>query len=211
MGNLPRKFSKRPAAGFTYLGLLILLAIMGIVSAAALQIGGVIHRRVAEETLLNVGSEFSRALDSYRRVTPSGEPDEPAELQELLKDSRFPGVVRHLRKLYDDPITGRQEWGVLRSEESKRIIGVFSLSGAKPIKIANFDLRFRELSGKSSYQEWVFTGAQAGTPASGEIKYTNPRDLMGDPPPTTGTNSTTIPATDSGNTIHYWNPLDLLE
>lgn len=181
-GNLPRNFSKRPDEGFTYLGLLILLAIMGIVGAAALQMGSVMNRREAEEALLNVGMEFSRALESYRRATPAGQPDEPHALQDLLKDPRFPGVVRHLRKLYDDPITGQQEWGLLHSEDSKFIAGVYSLSGAKPIKIANFGLRLKEFEGKSSYQQWVFTSLQAGA-AGGSYsgrKLTSPLDLMGD-------------------------------
>jgi type II secretory pathway pseudopilin PulG len=189
--NLPRHFSKRHDAGFTYLGLLILLAIIGIVSATALQVGVVMHRRAAEETLLNVGSEFSRALESYRRATPVGQPDEPSTLQDLLKDPRFPGVVRHLRKLYDDPITGQQEWGILRSEESKRVVGVFSLSDAKPIKIANFDLRLQEFAGKSSYQQWVFTGQQASVAdGSGSgARLINPLDLMGEPEANPATDS----------------------
>lgn len=181
-GNLPQSFSKRPDAGFTYLGLLILLAILGIVSAAASQIGVVMHRRVSEETLLEVGREFSRALESYRRATPAGQPDEPPALQDLLKDPRFPGAVRHLRKLYHDPITGQQEWGILRSEESKHIVGVFSLSEAQPIKIANFDLRLQGFAGKSSYQQWVFTSSQAGATGNspGGGKLTRPLDMMDD-------------------------------
>jgi len=178
-GNLPRNSSNRFDAGFTYLGLLILLAIMGIVSAVALQVGVAVHRRVAEESLLNVGAEFSRALESYRRVTPAGQAEEPSTLQDLLRDPRFPGVVRHLRKLYHDPITGQQEWGIQRSEESKLIVGVFSLSGVQPIKVANFDIRFQDFVGKSSYQQWVFTSAQAGEGAGspGGAGSIDPRTL----------------------------------
>jgi type II secretory pathway pseudopilin PulG len=201
--NLRRNFCKRPDAGFTYLGLLILLAILGIVSAAALQMGVVTHRRVAEEALLDVGREFSLALASYQQATPSGQPDEPLRLEDLLKDPRFPGTVRHLRKLYHDPITGQPEWGLQRSEESKRIVGVFSLSDAKPIKIANFDLRFQDFAGKSSYREWVFTGTQTGSVSTGGPKFTSPRDLMGDPPD--------IPVTDSPRAPRGTSPLDLLD
>lgn len=195
--NLPQHFSKRPDAGFTYLGLLILLAIMGIVSVAAVQVGVVVHRRAAEEALLNVGSEFSRALESYKRATPAGQPDEPATLLDLLKDPRFPGVVRHLRKLYPDPITGQQEWGILREEESKQIVGVFSLSDAKPIKIANFDLRFKDFAGKSSYQEWVFTSTQADAGSARGTKFISPLELMGEPEANPATN----PSTDSSNQL----------
>jgi hypothetical protein len=135
---------------------------MGIVAAAALKIGNVTHRRVAEEALLDVGREFSEALESYQRVTPVGQPDEPLNLQDLLKDTRFPKVVRHLRKLYNDPITGQAEWGLLRSDLTKRIVGVYSLSDVKPVKIGNFDTFFQGLSNKTSYQQWVFSGALVG-------------------------------------------------
>lgn len=221
--NLPRNFNtrnfnKRPDAGFTYLGLLMLLAILGIVSATAVQLGSVVHRRAAEETLLNVGNEFSRALESYRSATPAGQPDEPPSLQDLLKDPRFPGVVRHLRKLYADPITGQQDWGILRSEESKHIVGVFSLSDAKPIKIANFDTRWQDFAGKFSYQEWVFTSTQAGTDSSKKSTYTSPQDLMDESEENPTTNSTgsagTTDDTDTATDITRMsngliNPMDL--
>jgi hypothetical protein len=138
------------------------------VAAAALKIGNITHRRVAEEALLDVGREFSEALESYQRVTPVGQPDEPLNLQDLLKDTRFPNVVRHLRKLYNDPITGQAEWGLLRSDLTKRIVGVYSLSDVKPVKIGNFDAFFQGFSNKTSYQQWVFSGALVGAAANGE-------------------------------------------
>lgn len=209
-GNSPRNLSKRTNEGFTYLGLLILLAIIGIVSATALQVGIVMHRRAAEEALLDVGREFSRALESYRRATPVGQSDEPSSLQDLLKDPRFPGAVRHLRKLYYDPITGRQEWGIQRSEDTERIAGVFSLSDAKPIKIANFDLRLQSFEGKSSYQDWIFTFQQAIAPgAAGSNKtYINPLDLID--------TQETAPATDNATELPRMsngliNPRDLVD
>lgn len=181
--NLLRNACTKPAAGFTYLGLLILLAIMGIVSAAAVQMGVAVHRRTAEEALLDVGREFSRALESYRRATPSGVVNEPMTLKDLLKDPRLPGTVRHLRKLFNDPITGQQEWGLLRSEDTQRIVGVFSLSEARPIKIANFDLRLRRFEGKLSYQAWVFTAMQSGMAGGSDsvALLIDPRELVDDP------------------------------
>jgi type II secretory pathway pseudopilin PulG len=158
---------RKTSGGFTYMGLLILLAIMGIVASAALKISNITHRRVAEEALLDVGREFSEALESYRQVTPVGQPDEPLNLQDLLKDTRFPTVVRHLRKLYNDPITGQAEWGLLRSDLTRRIVGVYSLSNVQPVKIGNFDAFFRGFANKSSYQQWVFSGALVGVVANG--------------------------------------------
>jgi type II secretory pathway pseudopilin PulG len=143
--------------GFTYLGLLILLAVMGVASAATLQMGSVLQRRAAEEELLGIGAEFRNALASYAAATPAGRPRAPRTLQELLKDPRFPGVRRHLRKLYADPITGKQEWGVVQAMNGGGIVGVYSLSRARPIKIGNFDLAFQGFGKRTSYREWVFS------------------------------------------------------
>lgn len=219
--NLPRKFSKKRSAGFTYIGLLILLAIMGIVSAAAVQMGVVMHRRVAEDALLDVGREFSQALESYKRSTPAGQPDEPATLQDLLKDPRFPGKMRHLRKLFSDPITGQQEWGILRSEDTGRIAGVYSLSEATPIKIANFDLRLHGFEGKTSYQDWVFTRMQAVAGGWGSGKAANgaangagalisPMDLGDQPDAEPATDPSTNSTTDSSKKSGLISPLELL-
>ena len=153
--------TRRPAKGFTYIGVLILLAIMAMVGAVGVKLGAIVHRRCAEEALLDVGGEFSNALSSYRRFSPTGKAGEPQTLEELLRDPRFPGTVRHLRKLYSDPMTGQAEWGLVRSEETKGIIGGYSLSTAKPIKTGSFESRFSDFAGKTSYQDWLFTPSQA--------------------------------------------------
>jgi type II secretory pathway pseudopilin PulG len=142
--------------GFTYIGLLILLAIIGITSAASLQVGSVLQRRAAEEELLEIGTEFRNALLSYANATPVGVSRAPQTLQDLVKDPRYPGVRRHLRKLYADPITGKEEWGVVYALDGNGIVGVYSLSQAKPIKIGNFDQAFPGFANRNTYREWVF-------------------------------------------------------
>ena len=114
------------------------------------------QRRVAEEELLAVGSEFRLALISYSNATPVGQPVAPQSLQDLLKDPRYPNIRRHLRKLYFDPLTGKQQWGTVMSIDGKGIIGIYSLSTATPIKIGNFEMEFQNFEGKTSYADWVF-------------------------------------------------------
>jgi type II secretory pathway pseudopilin PulG len=142
--------------GFTYLGLLILVATIGIASAATLQVGSALQRRAAEEELLEIGAELRNALISYANATPAGQKRAPASIQDLLKDPRYPGVKRHLRKLYADPLTGKEEWGIVEAIDGSGIVGFYSLSGAQPIKIDKFDPVFQDFAGKSSYQEWRF-------------------------------------------------------
>lgn len=148
--------------GFAYLSLLIFLVILGVVSAAAMHWGAVMYRRSAEAALLEVGQEFSNALNSYSLATPNGQKTAPISLQELLNDRRNPGLVQHhLRKIYADPLTGSSEWGLEYSEEDHRITGIHSRSGQKPIKQAGFPPHLKALSGKDAYSDWIFTAETA--------------------------------------------------
>ena len=151
----------RRNGGFTYLGLIILIAIIGIASAASLQMGSILERRAAEEALLDIGAEFRNALISYSAATPVGQATLPQSLQDLLKDDRYPSPRRHLRKLYADPMTGMEEWGAITtpSPGGAGIVGVYSLSQSIPIKVGNFDVPFQDFQGKTSYRDWVFMAA----------------------------------------------------
>jgi type II secretory pathway pseudopilin PulG len=152
--------------GFTYVGLLILLAVIGIAAAASIQMGGIVQRRAAEEELLAIGVEFRTALISYANATPAGQKRAPSSLQDLLKDPRYPNTRRHLRKIYIDPLTGKADWGLVQNPDGSGIVGIYSLSDAKPIKVGNFDLPFVEFANKASYKEWVFMAPQVVQPTA---------------------------------------------
>lgn len=158
-------YRDRHSRGFTYLGLMIIIAIIGIASAATLRIGSVLQRQEAEEELLAIGSEFRNALVSYANATPAGQSRSPHFLEDLLKDPRYPSPRRHLRRLYADPMTGKGEWGTVISRDGAGIVGIHSLSTATPLKIGNFEAEFQEFEGKTSYAEWVFAVPSALTVA----------------------------------------------
>lgn len=148
-------------AGFTYLGLIIFVAIVGLVGAATLKVGSLLQRAAAEEELLEIGAAFGAALDSYAAATPRGATPYPPSIKELLKDPRFPGVRRHLRKVFVDPLTGKAEWGIeYLGNGEVGIVAFHSLSDAQPLKIANFDSRFRGLDGKEKISQWRFTASE---------------------------------------------------
>jgi type II secretory pathway pseudopilin PulG len=153
---------KRRQQGFTYLSLVILLAIMGLVGAAALKVDALLARAAAEQELLEAGAAFSAALDSYAAATPQGKPPQPPTLQDLLKDTRFPGIKRHLRKIFVDPISGKAEWGITYLGDKVGVIGVYSLSQAQPLKLANFDERFQNFENKTHYADWKFVAKDQG-------------------------------------------------
>jgi type II secretory pathway pseudopilin PulG len=152
-GRTPRR-----EGGFTYLGLIILVTVIGLVGAATLKVDALLRRAAAEEELLEIGAAYGEALRTYAEATPKGQPQQPPSLQELLKDPRFPGVRRHLRKIFVDPLTGKAEWGIVWANPGDRrgVLAVYSLSKAKPLKVANFDKRFSGFENKQHVSDWKF-------------------------------------------------------
>lgn len=151
--------------GFTYLGLIVFLFIVGLVGAATLKVDALLRRAQLERELLETGAQFSAALTSYARATPRGQPPQPRTLDELLRDQRFPNPRRHLRKVFVDPVTGKAEWGLVTAGEGGRILGVHSLSQATPLKQANFDPRFTGFEHREHLSEWTFMAEEGSTPA----------------------------------------------
>ncbi len=147
----------RRSGGFTYLSLIILVAIIGLVTATTLKVGSVLQRARAEQELLRIGAEFSDALQSYADATPAGKPPQPPTLKDLLRDPRYPSIRRHLRKIYVDPMTGKAEWGIVYLGDKVGVIGIYSLSDAKPVKIGNFPTRFSSFDAKEHISDWKFT------------------------------------------------------
>ncbi|MES2126018.1 MAG: type II secretion system protein [Pseudomonadota bacterium] len=152
--------------GFTYLGLIILVAILGLVGAATLKVGSLLARVQAEEELLDFGAAVSDALKSYAAATPPGQPQQPASLQDLLRDPRFPGTRRHLRKLLPDPISGSMDWGILYLKDQTGVIGIYSKSALAPFKVANFDPRFQGFDNQLHLSDWKFTFSGQTAPAA---------------------------------------------
>jgi type II secretory pathway pseudopilin PulG len=155
---MQRGIGKRHTAqgGYAYLALMISIAIIGVAAAAEVQLGAIYERRMAEKELLFVGGEFQRALLDYATASPLGQATQPRTLDDLLRDPRYPNVVRHLRKLYADPMTGKADWVLVKSPDGQTIVGIHSSSKARPIQIAHFPLEFQGFNDKRSYEDWVF-------------------------------------------------------
>jgi type II secretory pathway pseudopilin PulG len=156
------KWATGKQAGFTYIGLLIMVAVIAAGTTASLGAGASLQRRDVEVELLAIGQEFRAALQSYADATPVGQPTAPKALAELLRDPRYPGVRRHLRRLYPDPLTGRDDWGLLR-DAAGRIEGIHSLSATPTLRQANFPPGMEMFEKAQRHSEWVF--ALAPVPA----------------------------------------------
>jgi len=142
--------------GYTYIGLLILVAVTATLSAGLLRTGTVVQRHAAEEALLEAGSELGNALFSYARATPQGNNPRPQRMEDLLHDPRFPKIiVRHLRRVPLDPMTGQARWGELLSESAPGIDAFYSLSDLQTQR-TTFKPKCADFADKRYYNEWLF-------------------------------------------------------
>jgi type II secretory pathway pseudopilin PulG len=151
--------------GFTFLGLLIIVMIMGAGLAATGALFSHAAQREKERELLFVGNQFRAAIESYYRRSP-GAASYPKALADLLEDKRFPMPQHHLRRLYADPITGQPDWALVEAPGGAGIMGVRSRSEAAPIKTGNFDARDAAFEGAGSYAEWQFVYTPPQAPAA---------------------------------------------
>lgn len=150
------------AEGFTYLTILFIVAIMGGGLALVGEVWHTAMMREREAELLHVGNEYRNAIGRYYL---SGPRQYPRSLSDLLKDPRQAGTVRHVRKLYPDPVSGREEWGLVKAPDGG-IAGVRSLSEDKPLKLAGFRVRDKEFEGAQRYADWKFIYSPATAPAA---------------------------------------------
>ena len=142
-------------SGFTYLGVLLLVAIMGAVLAATATVWHTLAQRDKERELLYIGHEFRAAIGLYYERTPGAAKQFPKKLEDLLEDKRQTNLARYLRKRYIDPLTASKEWGRVPGPGGT-IMGVYSLSQAVPVKSGNFEEADKDFEGASSYQDWKF-------------------------------------------------------
>lgn len=156
MMNLQTGIRNAGQAGYTYVGLLIFVAVLSLISAGTLRVGVTAQRGAAEQELLDRGLALTRALESYARATPAGQSAYPKVIDDLLRDPRYPKtVVRHLRRIDVDPVTGRAEWGVVMTQDKRWIVGFHSLSDQKAWR-RDFPPPFDDFSDKPFYRDWVF-------------------------------------------------------
>jgi len=161
IGSVSRSICRSPQAGFTYVLVLFLVALVGLGLASAATVYSTIAKRERENQLLFVGQQFRDALESYAAQTPQGSVPFPKSLDELLRDPRYPVVKRHLRKLYVDPMTGTTTWGFERNAAGG-IIGVFSTAREAPLR-QELPQELALDSAAASYAEWVFRPRSAAS------------------------------------------------
>lgn len=168
-----RDWRRRPAAktaGFAYIGLLVAIAIMGLVQASLAAAWQADARREKEKELLYAGNQIRQALNLYYAHSPAKSTRQPLQLEDLLLDPRAPAPERYLRKIFPDPITGKPEWGIIRGAGGE-IHGVHSLSERQPLKQGGFSRADKNFAGAQKYSEWLFMAGAGQSPAAPQPRH----------------------------------------
>lgn len=161
----------KPAqSGFTYLFVLMLVALIGLGLAAAGTLWHTESQREREADLLFIGDQYRQAIRSYYELDPA-QPRLPQSLDDLLEDNRRPDVVRHLRRAWRDPLTG-SPFVLIREPDTQGIAGVYSPAPGQPFKIAGFSVKDEAFKDAKRYAEWrfVFSPASAVTAAGTSLQ-----------------------------------------
>jgi type II secretory pathway pseudopilin PulG len=142
----------RPQRGFTYIGLLVGVVIIGLMLTIVSRVWTTTEQRERETQLLFIGHAYRMAIASY---FANGH-QFPHTLQDLVIDERFPTPKRHLRRVYPDPVTGKPDWSLILTPSGQGIMGVASSSQAAPRKRDGFDLIDQVFQGADCYCLWRF-------------------------------------------------------
>lgn len=154
--------------GFTYIGVLVIVAVMMMALGAASQIWHTVMQREKEQELLFIGHQFRAAIGQYYAQSGGRY---PPSLDALLESNDLGVKKSHfLRKLYKDPMTSEGDWGLV-AEADKRIMGVYSLSEEKPYKTTGFLSVDADLGLAETYSDWKFVYAPKprSQPTSGTV------------------------------------------
>jgi type II secretory pathway pseudopilin PulG len=164
-------------AGFTYIGALVMVVIMGIMLSQAALYWSTRMQQDREDELLYKGALIQEAMRKwygFKRPAPAGTPAAPAtptpkpvrgslpDLEALVVDPNSASkehLIRPSVLKVRDPVTNKEsEWVLWKNPATGRNEGVFLKSESKPLKQANFpyDLEPQDFEGQAKYSEWKF-------------------------------------------------------
>ena len=144
--------------GFTYLWLLFILAAGAAGLAAIGQRASTAVQRDREAELMFRGHEMARALAAYWSATPGDAKSLPTSLQDLLDDRRGTLPVRHLRRVYADPFTGKPDWVLVTTDDGK-VCGIHSRANVPALR--SIDLPKPQPGARALVSDRVFMAALA--------------------------------------------------
>ncbi len=144
--------------------MLFLISVLAMTALAASVVWRIAKQRDDERELVFIGRQFAAAIEHYRVYSTDPALPYPRHLDDLLRDDRDITPKRHLRRLYVDPMTGDDQWGLIRLPDGG-IVGVHSLSDRKPYP-RTFVVAGFSVPSSASYREWQFVAPSAAEMAA---------------------------------------------
>lgn len=143
------------SSGFAYVMVLVVLALMGTTMAVVGTMWQAERHRLQEDELLRIGAAYAEGIRSYQSISQGHLRQFPPSLDALLLDQRFAGTVRHIRRLYPNPLNPLLPWGVIRGDDGT-VRGVYCPSDEVPLKRIGVDLGNVQLMPATHYRDWKF-------------------------------------------------------
>ena len=187
------EITTRAERGAVLLMVLVTVVVIGLTAGIAGQSWRSIVQQAKEDELFWRGQQYRNAIESYFQTRQGARNMYPRELDDLVRDNRFPEPVRHIRRLYQDPMTG-EDWAVIKAPDGG-IAGVRSTSRLQPFRQKGFAKELTALEGSNSYQDWEFVFV----PAQTRTQKTNPAVGMPGNVTTPGNMTTPGDLTSPGN------------
>ena len=141
--------------GFTFVWVLMALAIFSAGLAVVGPRWSDDARRDKERELLMIGAMYAGAIAAYRVASPGSLKRYPPKLESLLDDDRMVSTVRHIRKLYADPLDPGRPWGLVLGDDGT-VRGVYSQAESKPMNDGRIELGLLTLPAAQRYSDWKF-------------------------------------------------------
>jgi len=126
------RYRQHRQQGVGYLFMLLAVFLLSLGVGKAMDVYSASAQREREAELVHVGSLYREAIKDYYMSAPHGQHRYPAQLEDLLKDSRHLVTRRYLRQLYQDPMTAKAFTPLLAPQGG--IWGVASTSADQPIR-----------------------------------------------------------------------------
>ena len=155
--------SGNPPGGFSYFFLLVALTLLAISLLESQDLFATHFQQQQEAQLLFAGNQIREAMNAYR-----GSDNLPQHGNGLTRDNCFPtrfdqllidkrGITPryHLRQIYLDPFTQKNNWVKVMDSEG-RWIGVHSSNKAVPLKKTGFSEQDKDFKQAVTYRDWVF-------------------------------------------------------
>lgn len=119
-------------SGYTLIVVVVLVALASIGMYRVATTLSLQKQRDQEQMLLRIGNMYAQALQHYVESAPGSLKQYPTDLKQLVLDTRFVGVARHMRQVYPDPMQPALAWGLVKNQAGG-IIGVYSTSELRPL------------------------------------------------------------------------------